>query len=116
MTEIQQIKVGGLYSTGSPESGFGLVKILALDPGVVSLRIYGRRSTNRPSPADISVMKSGSPDEPKSFGIGHVPVAEAQFISWSPEFLAEEPVSEEELEGYHFWKEDLEGGHGAAGH
>ncbi len=102
-------RVGGLYSIESGDSGYGVVKILALDPGVVNVRIYKQRFTTRPDSIDASSLTLGKIDDPDGFGIGHLPISEATFSSWAPVFLSQQTVAEEELDGYHMWKESGSG-------
>ncbi len=102
-------RVGGVYSIRSGDGGFGVVKVLALDPGVVSVRIYKQKFKVRPTVVDPAALTLGSLHDPGGFGIGHAPVAEEGFASWEPHLLLVQDVSEDELEGYRYWKED-EGG------
>lgn len=97
-------EVGGVYTT-SDGDGFGVVKILALDPDAVSIRIYRERFASRPVSLDSSALSLGSVDDPEGFGIGHLPLAPYDFAHWFPVQVATEPVTDEELEGYHYWKE-----------
>jgi hypothetical protein len=97
-------KVGGVYSVRSEEEGFRIAKVLALDPGVVSVRIYKQSFPSRPQTVDVSSLTLGSIKDPGGFGIGHAPIAEEGFAAWKPELLAEQPVTEAELEGYRYWK------------
>jgi hypothetical protein len=97
-------EVGGLYST-SDGGEFGVVKILALEPDAVSIRIYRERFPARPTSIDPESLSLGSVDDPDGFGIGHMPIAPHDFALWFPVHLATEPVTDEELEGYRYWKE-----------
>ena len=102
-------RTGGVYSIRSGQGGFGVVKVLAVDPGVVSIRIYKQKYGERPSTVDPATLTLGSLHDPDGFGIGHAPVAEARFASWEPHLLFVQSVSEDELEGYRIWKEDSAG-------
>ncbi len=99
-------RVGGVYSIQSGDGGFGVVKVLALDPGVVSVRIYRQKYRARPTAVDPASLSLGSLHDPEGFGIGHAPVSEAGFASWKPQLLFIQSVSEDELDGYRYWKED----------
>ena len=96
-------RVGGLYSIRDGKSGFGVVKILVLDPDVVHVRMYKEIFPSRPksvNPSTLTLGKLGN----EQFGIGHLPVSPETFDSWKPVFLLPQSVSDEELEGYELWK------------
>lgn len=95
---------GGIYSI-SNGGDFGVVKILAIDPDAVSIRIYRERFPNRPDSVDPSTLTLGRIGDPAGFGIGHLPLAPRDFALWFPVHLTTQPVTEEELEGYRYWKE-----------
>jgi hypothetical protein len=95
---------GGIYSV-SDEGGFGVVKILEIEPDAVSVRIYRERFPTRPQSVDPKELSLGALGDPNGFGVGHTPVAPRDFALWFPVRLAAEPVTEEELEGYRLWKE-----------
>ena len=101
--------VGGLYVIRDSEHGFGVVKILALDPDIVSVRIYKETFGERPSTIDPARLTLGTIHDAGRLGIGHLPLAESTFRSWEPQLLAQSTVSEEELEGYRMWKESGSG-------
>ena len=95
---------GGIYST-SDGAEFGIVKILAIDEDAVSIRIYRERFSNRPSSVNPDTLSLGRIDDPQGFGIGHLPLAPRDFALWFPVHLATRPVTEDELDGYRYWKE-----------
>jgi hypothetical protein len=66
----------------------------------------------RPRSVDLSTLTLGSIDDPDGFGIGHMPVQEAEFRGWHPQLLAMTELTEEELEGYEMWKEAQGGAFG----
>ncbi len=102
-------KVGGLYSIRSGEGDFVVAKVLALDPGVVGVRIYKQKFQSRPVTVDPSSLTLGSVKDPDGFGLGHIPVPEEGFASWEPQLLLVQGVTDAELEGYRYWK-DAQGG------
>jgi hypothetical protein len=119
----QNLKAGALYSVfNGDESGtFGVVKVLVLEPAVVHIRVYQNTFPTRPGHADPATLSLGGlsledlQDEEKldeklethRFGIGHMPLAIRDFVyGWQPVFLEESPVTEEELEGYEYWKRE----------
>src|SRR5688572_13725931 len=65
---------GGLYSIRHSERGFGVVKVLAIDPGVISIRMYKQTFETRPSSIDPSGLTLGSIDDADGFGVGHLPL------------------------------------------
>jgi hypothetical protein len=95
---------GGLYSV-SDSSGFGVVKILAIEPDAVSVRVYRERFPTRPDSVEPAALSLGNIDDPNGFGVGHMPVAPRDFALWFPVQLGTQPVTDEELEGYRLWKE-----------
>ena len=97
-------EAGGIYSI-SDGDGFGVVKILAIDPDAVSVRIYRETFPTRPASIDPSELSLGRIDDPEGFGIGHLPLSPRDFALWFPVQLATLPVTEEELVGYRSWKE-----------
>lgn len=115
------LRVGGLYSVVSDEARqvFSVVKVLVLEPGVVHLRAYQNTFAGRPESIDPAALTLGGLDlntlddvdfETYRFGIGHMPLSLDDFVyDWRPGFLMEAPVTDEELEGYRYWKE-AEGG------
>ncbi|HEX5065029.1 MAG TPA: hypothetical protein VFY49_02870 [Myxococcota bacterium] len=98
-------EVGGLYSILSAEGGFSVAKVLALDPGIVSIRIYKQRFPARPETVQPSQLVVGTIHDKDGFGIGHMPVASSTFASWEPRLITRAEVLESELDGYRFWKE-----------
>ena len=97
-------EIGGLYSVRDSERGFRVVKVLAIDPGVVSIRMYKQTFDKRPSKIDPEKLSLGTIHDAE-FGIGHLPLDPAAFSAWEPQFLVRSSVTEEELEGYRMWKE-----------
>lgn len=102
-----ELQVGGLYSVNSGDGKYGVVKVLALDPSAVHLRLYKNKFNTRPEAVDSSTLSLGSmnDDDEEGFGIGHFPLSRRDFTKWQPVLLSQETVSEEELEGYNMWKE-----------
>jgi hypothetical protein len=97
-------EAGGVYSVSNGDGSFGAVKILALDPEAVGVRIYRESFPTRPSglgSGDLSLGKIGD----ENLGVGHVPLAHRDFALWFPVLMTREGVSEEELEGVRIWRE-----------
>lgn len=89
--------VGGLYISQNKDGSYGITKIIALDEFAVHIRMYSNQFETKPT-------KDLDSKELKTF-IGHAPMAKEGFLSDSPELLKVEEVSEEELEGYKYYKQ-----------
>jgi hypothetical protein len=98
-------EIGGLYSVRDSERGFRVAKVLAIDPGVVSIRMYKQTFDQRPSNIDPAKLSLGSINDADGFGMGHLPLDPTTFSSWDPQFLLRSSLTDEELEGYRMWKE-----------
>jgi hypothetical protein len=98
-------ELGGLSTVRDSEHGFRVVKILAIDPGVVSIRMYKQSFEKRPSGIDPSALTLGPIDDADGFGVGHLPLDVPTFSSWAPQFVLRSTVTDEELEGDRMWQE-----------
>jgi len=110
-----QWQVGGLYSISNGEGRFAIAKVLAVDPGVVSVRIYKQTFPNRPTQIDPLTLSLGSLQEGLDFGIGHLPLKPDAFAQRSPVFIMKVDVRDDELEGYRTWKKSIAGPANEAG-
>ena len=99
-----ELIVGGLYSVESGDGRFGVVKVLALEPGIVHARLYAGKFESRPVNIDPITLSLGSILD-DDFGIGHTPLALEGFMKWQPMLLMRTSVTEEELEGYKIWRD-----------
>lgn len=97
-------EVGGLYSV-SDGGEFRIAKVLAIDPEAVSVKIYGDAYAVRPEAADPETLSMGGVGDAETFGIGHIPLQYRDFALSFPVRVATQPVSDDELEGYRYWKE-----------
>jgi len=76
-----------------------------LDGEAIHVRLYKNRFPERPKTIDPSSLVMGSLRDPDgTFGIEHLPIRTAEFLSWQPELLAMSTVSTDELGGYEEWK------------
>jgi hypothetical protein len=98
-------KPGGLYSVDNDDGTFGITKVLAIDPGVVSVCLYKQSYAKRPQKVEPASLSLGTVEDPDGFGIGHIPLDEDTFRSWKPELLVVVSVEEAELRGYRMWQE-----------
>lgn len=97
-------RAGGLYSVWEGEGSFGVVKILAIDPEAVSIRWYKESFPDRLTTASSRELSLGSVED-ENFGLGHLALDYRDFKLMFPVHIAQEPVSEEELDGYRIWSE-----------
>jgi hypothetical protein len=104
-----QWQVGGLYSISNAEGQYVIAKVLAIDPGVVSVRIYKQTFPDRPRQIDPSTLSLGSLSEGPEFGIGHLPLKPEAFKERAPVFIMKVEVHDDELEGYRTWRKSIAG-------
>jgi hypothetical protein len=102
------------YTPGDLDSirdkhGYGVVKVLVVDPDVVHIRLYKNTFPERPSQIDPSRLSVGTIDDPDGFGMGHLPISRNEFQSWHPVLIMQSKVTPDELEGYEEWKKDQGG-------
>jgi hypothetical protein len=88
------------------EEEYRLVKILAMEDGIVHVRLYADKFVDRPFEAGPDVVSHGLIHT--SFGIPHLPLSADDFAAWLPGVVGHEDVRPEELEGYELWHEDYE--------
>ena len=98
-------QVGGIYSIASGNGSFGVVKILALEPEIVHVRVYKNKFSSRPETIDLASLSLGSMLDGGDFGMGHLPIGSKSFGEWAPVLVAKTSVADDELEGYNLWKE-----------
>jgi hypothetical protein len=86
--------------------------VLAVDAGGVHGRLYVQRFAARPSMADAGELEVApfGPEHDAPFSIGHMPLSHRAFASFQPQVMGEQPVTEEELDGWHMWR-DASGGY-----
>jgi len=90
------IKPGGIYSCRSGDGDFSIVKVLVVEGGGVHARLHNNRFKEQPTAIDPKELQ---------VAIGHVPLSEAGFRNWDPVLLLEQPVTDDELVGYHLWRD-----------
>lgn len=100
-------KAGDVYSVDTGEEKFSIVKVLAVEPAVIHIRVYKEKFTTRPKEVDTKKLSLGSPNDPDGFGVGHIPLELNAFKEWEPELIKNEPVTDEELEGYRMYMENM---------
>lgn len=83
---------------------FRASKILKIEGESVHIRLYRNRFAFPPKRINPGELTIGSVGDPEGFGIGHVPMSMAGFLSGGPIVIQNETVTEEELEGYQMWQ------------
>jgi hypothetical protein len=97
---------GGIYSIESGKGDIGIAKVLVLDGDTIHIRVYKNHFSSRPKTIDPIQLTLGTiHDKDGAFGIGHLPIRTAEFISWKPELIMKSEVDEKELDGYKEWKD-----------
>ena len=104
VSRAPQGEVGGLYSIAGDSTGYGVVKVIALDSGVVHVRLYANTFSERPTTLDPASLHLGKIGEPGGIGIGHLPLTTDHFAAWEPKLISRVPVTDDELDGYREWK------------
>ena len=94
---------GDLCAVELVEGDYRVVKILVMDDGIVHLRLYPDRFSERPF--GVHEFELDLAPIHKSFGIPHLPLSAEDFATWRPGVVGHEAVRAEELEGYERWRE-----------
>jgi hypothetical protein len=100
---LKPLGPGDLCAVELVEGDYHIVKILVMDDGLVHLRLYPTKFSERPfavDPFELDLVPVH-----KSFGIAHVPLSAEDFAGWRPGVVGHEAVRAEELEGYERWQE-----------
>ena len=96
---------GGIYAL--PDSaGYRVAKVLLVDSGIVHVRLYADHFDALPRDLQPDSLRLGKMGDPGGVGIGHLPIRAAEFATWQPVLLTRTLVRDEELEGYHVWREN----------
>jgi hypothetical protein len=92
------LAVGGLYLFLNDDGSYDVSKVLAVDEFAVHVRLYSDKFETKPKDLNSADLK---------FLIGHAPMAKEGFLEGQPELLKVEKVSEEELEGYNYYLDEM---------
>jgi hypothetical protein len=95
------VTVGGIYATRDPDGSWSIVRVLALDEHTVHVRSYTDRFSEQPKDVDLATLE---------WFIGHMPVAREGFHKQQRVLINVVPVAEEELEGYRYYLDAMNGG------
>ncbi len=111
---IQDIKNGFFYAIPREKGGYNVLKVLEKDDNGVHVRIYSNVYPNMPvqlNPKDLWMAGILNKSENVDLGKGHLPISYSSFMTWEAIPLNDyEEVTEEQLDGYQYWKE-AEGGY-----
>lgn len=108
--ECVGIREGGIYTVASGQS-YQAAKLLKVDERGVHIRLYANAWEQRPAKVVPTELSLSSPEgEEGKRAIGHMPLTRQAFLLMGPFFVTEEPVTEEELDGYRMW-EGAKGGY-----
>jgi hypothetical protein len=102
----KEIIVGGLYASRSEDGTYLVSKVLAVDDTAVHVRIYKNKFQILPQNLDSSTLSLGKFGDADGFGIGHAPIAKEGWLD-KRVFLQNEPVREDELDGYKYYLEEM---------
>jgi hypothetical protein len=103
---FDEMRPGDLCAVEWSEEDYRLVKILAMEDGIVHVRLLAEKFVDRPFEANPDVVAHGLVHT--SFGIPHLPLSAEDFAAWLPGVVGHEAVRPDELEGYELWREDYE--------
>jgi hypothetical protein len=84
---------------------FGIVKVLVVANDLVYVRSYREKFRERPTGINPARLSLGSIKDPGGFGLGHLPLSLSTFGSWRPVRIQNEPVTDDELDGFRAWQE-----------
>lgn len=100
----------GAYYSVIDGDNFSIAKVPKLEQEIVHVRIYKQHFEQRPRSIDPAALTLGTIHDKDGFGMGHLPLRLATFLSSEPVFLTHAEVTPQELEGYNLWKESADGG------
>jgi hypothetical protein len=91
---------GGYYSIAHGE-GFGIAKILELEPHKLHVRVYKHKQGffARPPSIDPTTRTLDTIHDKDGFGMGDLPLSISTFKGWEPMFPTYSEVKPRELEG-----------------
>jgi hypothetical protein len=89
------VSPGDIYSVAGEDGTFHVAKILAVQPGVLTVRIYTNVYNGRPTSLDPSTLRLQEADG--SIGAAAIPMKPHHFESWEPCLILNQPLREDEL-------------------
>jgi hypothetical protein len=98
------LAAGDVCSIASGDGKFSIAKVLVREPGAVHVRVYSEKFVARPERVDTKTLSLGTIHD-EHIGIGHLPLSDARFGDWRPVVIGNEPIDDEELDGYKEWRD-----------
>jgi hypothetical protein len=97
---------GDLVSVLTEDGQFGVMKVLVVDNQGVHVRLYAQRFKERPQASNLHDLSTApvETEHGNPFSFGHLPFTCPSFLTWEPQTVGSEPVTEEELKGYRMWQ------------
>jgi hypothetical protein len=97
MVSSTEILPGNLYGIPNDQGGCGLVKVLAVDPEGIHLRFYMNVFDELPEQVDPETLE---------WFLGHTPLSNAAWRDLHNQAVLIDnlPVTDDELEGYQYWR------------
>lgn len=110
-------KVGDLYSFNKEYGTYGVLKIIGIDETIdgtiISAKVYKNTYQSAPTKDNLGDLNVGTIYDTDGFGVGHLPILKGAFEVDIKDYIKNELVQTDELEGYNYWKEEIENGAGA---
>ena len=113
---------GEIYASREADGSYRILKVLAVDPDAISVRMYSNRfpdlasvDINRPELVGLGAdfmerrARGESPAVPPNLGIGHMPLDPRGFGRMALTLVGSRSVDDSELEGYRYWRHDQGG-------
>jgi hypothetical protein len=110
--------IGEMFASRGADGAFIVLKVLAVDPVAIHVRIYSNRYDEIPAapPRDLELLGLGPDlaarvrrgeriDAPGRLGIGHLPLSRNAFHEMRGRLIGVVPVRAEEMEGYEVWRQ-----------
>jgi len=88
-------KAGDIYSVANGDGRFGVAKILAVQLGVLTVRIYTNVYDERPTTLDTSTLRLRDADG--WIGAAAIPMKPHHLESWEPRLIFNQPLREDEM-------------------
>lgn len=106
----KNFRAGTYFSIAESEFGYRIGKILIFDEWGVHICLFSNHYLLRPDKVKPEELYMNSEeDDPKRFGIIHIPLLYSSFKNAEPEFIMNGTISEKELEEYKIWKNEKGG-------
>jgi hypothetical protein len=107
------LAAGDVCAIPAGDSGFAVLRVLAVDSRCVHVRLYKQRFSALPRELDLTELSlgvfktDGTASDP--FSIGHLPLTREGLGLSGPVRIFHRPVLGDELDGYQIWLESRGG-------